>query len=579
MAKRMRESSQEPASASERNAKEVEENMKAAADFAAAESDSNSTEEGTANSTKEGTATTAKDGDSIEFTDKEGDIVSLRREDGQINEYCHKHATGKEELDVKGITALIIDMEKRTFSDSGGSGDFSDEEDLEDLEERLHAFGITTAEASKDEGEFPNWQTIDFNHNKKLSFEEFERGMVACYSGDLSMDALFEHFDINENREISKEEYEAGVKEIEAQTAHGAGSDSGISDSNETTVSDEEHNHPDSPDFPTFEVMDIDGKGSISRDELERGLQAMYSGSMDPDELFQRFNLNGNTSISKAEYDIGVKDLVAGGDVGERASEPNAQHPEAEEYMAKQRDEVVGQPSPVENKTTKVEDETTPTRLQRTVCSIFHQHKLAWGQPVPTWDETRPPGEQPFHGALDKPWKLQMLCPTMKDKSTLDASIRDEYAVTKDDTMIVQITTGKDVVTSWFLNIHDLDVRNGKTETDRDLKLTLTAKLGSAVGPDEAFPKMGYNYKLGKWKGQLADQFKEADCELHSKFYKMPTPQKEDGMTLPLMTQGRLRPELGDKRKPGRFDLVNTVQCCPTKCDGNSTRSIYKIFL
>jgi hypothetical protein len=79
----------------------------------------------------------------ITFTDTDGDVVTLRRQGYRIDEYVN----GK--LEIRGVRDFTIDMDKRTYSDDSGSGEFCPEEDLNELRLlRNRMFSLATETAS-----------------------------------------------------------------------------------------------------------------------------------------------------------------------------------------------------------------------------------------------------------------------------------------------------------------------------------------------------------------------------------------------------------------------------------------------
>lgn len=181
--------------------------------------------------------------------------------------------------------------------------------------------------------------------------------------------------------------------------------------------------------------------------------------------------------------------------------------------------------------------------------------------------ESRPPGEKKFDRG-DVMWDLVLLCPKLiKDKSTLPAEIRDQYALTQ-DTMVAQISQGADKVTTWLIAIGEVKV-DGPS-------MTMTVNLGIPLDPDEAYPMMGTAIP-SSWQPTGLQELMQADCRLHSKFYWMPTPEKKEGGLVPNMTTGKLTTR---SKAAGRYDLVSALQCCNHHpCKPGHTRKLYKVFL
>jgi hypothetical protein len=309
-------------------------------------------------------------------------------------------------------------------------------------------------------------------------------------------------------------------------------------------------------------------------------------------------------------------------------------------------EEATGDSAQGERASAKAPSASIISKDQKRVCSFFHQHRLARGEPEPTWFEARPAGQEPF-AKDEEPLELIMLCPEQLKPEMLNETVRDKYSITKDDTLIVQIAKGENIITTWFLNLHDITVmgprsgfvkgsevvvkrpfqgndktpqqlekgmtgvvktfdkdgdvdivftradgstfeewvlkanfynlklKNKPIEAEKDMALTLTANLGPAFEPTEAYPMMGSALPRD-WHPTALEEFKEADCRLHSKFYWLPTPESQSDGSLPLMGAGKMP----GSKYAGRRDLVSTVQCCRGKCASEQAeRPLYKVFL
>jgi len=220
-------------------------------------------------------------------------------------------------------------------------------------------------------------------------------------------------------------------------------------------------------------------------------------------------------------------------------------------------------------------------KIHDIVCGVFQNHKLAWGQLEPTWIETRPPGEVPFSGVNPSVMALVIICPEMIDKATLPEELKEQYAI-QEDTVIIQMTKGVNAVSSWLVPFDQIEVVGA--EATGGNRMTLRVDLPGEIEPREAYKKMGTLLEEG-WNPTSVPEISElyksgGQCRLASKFYWVPTPEKDPSGAYPKLTEGRLQPE--QDHHAGRFDLANTIACCEGgSCEhgGDRYNKLYKVFL
>lgn len=292
-------------------------------------------------------------------------------------------------------------------------------------------------------------------------------------------------------------------------------------------------------------------EGSISEEEHSPS-PSMSSGSIVVEPgLEDSLPLKDQAGLTDLETD---QEAIAK-NVGELREE--AEHPEPQA------------PSPASVAVQELSPSHEQPITRRMLCNMFHYRKVALDLGEPTWDEIRPPGMPSFRQDPDR-WDLVITCPPLK---SVPEKFRDKVTI---DTVVVQIKEGIDHVTSWMVNFKDLNLvqpEDGNPQSE-----TITANLGTPLGPDEAYGRLGISWNASQWSPSMLPKLgAEADCRLHAKFYWVPTPELTTPGELPLMTEGHL--QRGKSQQAGRRDLVTVLQCCPTACKSDSERTIYKQFL
>jgi hypothetical protein len=291
--------------------------------------------------------------------------------------------------------------------------------------------------------------------------------------------------------------------------------------------------------FPTFSDIDINNDGWVSVDEFFNGVFKVYGDRKHScGQLFEIMDKDSDGYVTQDEYENTLREVFG----------IEFEHP-----------------APL------VTAVRTPSDLQLKLCGYFHQRKIAYGMRQPEWSETRPHGEKPF--AEDEfHWKLVMFCPKQKSPDELPATIRNDYNITKENTMILQLETGEKKINTWFVDVANVDVRGPFGDPER--RMTMEANLHDMVPPAEALPMMGFEANPSLTADPL---LAKANCRIYSSFYKVPTPQKMDFGVLPLLAEGKLIKD--EPGLPGRLDLVNTIECTNKFSYNIEERNIYKVFL